>query len=180
MGPASLSRVNRPSYMIYGGSIYPGECNGNNIDIVDAFQSYGKYMNNEMVVADIPGLIEGAHEGKGLGDRFLGHIERCSLLLHLIDANDENINKSWETVRKEIKSYSKELNLKSEIIALSKSDTLSDAEMNDKIKDLRNFTGKEVYKISSISGDGVDKILKIMNEKVSEDLPDETIEGWKP
>ena len=72
------------------------------------------------------------------------------------------------------------MSLKSEIIALSKSDTLSDAEMNDKIKDLRNFTGKEVYKISSISGDGVDKILKIMNEKVSEDLPDETIEGWKP
>ena len=139
-----------------------------------------KYMNNEMVVADIPGLIEGAHEGKGLGDRFLGHIERCSLLLHLIDSNDENVNKSWETVRKEIKSYSKELNLKSEIIALSKSDTLSNDEMDDKIKDLRNFTGKEVYKISSISGDGVDKILKIMNEKVSEDLPDETIEGWKP
>ena len=139
-----------------------------------------KYRNNEMVVADIPGLIEGAHEGKGLGDRFLGHIERCSLLLHLIDSNDENVNKSWETVRKEIKSYSKELNLKSEIIALSKSDTLSNDEMDDKIKDLRNFTGKEVYKISSISGDGVDKILKIMNEKVSEDLSDETIEGWKP
>ena len=68
-----------------------------------------KYNDNELVIADIPGLIEGAHEGKGLGDRFLGHIERCNLLLHLIDANDTDVINSWKTVRNEISAYSKEL-----------------------------------------------------------------------
>ena len=80
-----------------------------------------KYNDNELVIADIPGLIEGAHEGKGLGDRFLGHIERCNLLLHLIDANDTDVINSWKTVRNEISAYSKELDEKKEIIVLSKS-----------------------------------------------------------
>ena len=83
-----------------------------------------KYNDNELVIADIPGLIEGAHEGKGLGDRFLGHIERCNLLLHLIDANDTDVIKSWKTVRNEISAYSKELDEKIEIIVLSKSDSI--------------------------------------------------------
>ena len=82
-----------------------------------------KYNDNELVIADIPGLIEGAHEGKGLGDRFLGHIERCNLLLHLIDANDTDVINSWKTVRNEISAYSKELDEKKEIIVLSKSDS---------------------------------------------------------
>ena len=83
-----------------------------------------KYNDNELVIADIPGLIEGAHEGKGLGDRFLGHIERCNLLLHLIDANDTDVINSWKTVRNEISAYSKELDEKKEIIVLSKSDSI--------------------------------------------------------
>ena len=78
-----------------------------------------KYNDNELVIADIPGLIEGAHEGKGLGDRFLGHIERCNLLLHLIDANDTDVINSWKTVRNEISAYSKELDEKKEIIVFS-------------------------------------------------------------
>ena len=84
-----------------------------------------KYNDNELVIADIPGLIEGAHEGKGLGDRFLGHIERCNLLLHLIDANDTDVINSWKTVRNEISAYSKELDEKKEIIVLSKSDSIN-------------------------------------------------------
>ena len=85
-----------------------------------------KYNDNELVIADIPGLIEGAHEGKGLGDRFLGHIERCNLLLHLIDANDTDVINSWKTVRNEILTYSKVLDEIKEIFVLSKSDSINE------------------------------------------------------
>jgi len=139
-----------------------------------------KYMDKEFVIADIPGLIEGAHEGKGLGDRFLGHIERCNILLHLIDVTDEDIINSWKTVRNEIKSYSKELSLKNEIIVLSKSDTLNEKELNDKKEKLKNFVGKEVFAISSVSGDGINNILKEINEEIPKDIIDEYNEGWKP
>ena len=90
-----------------------------------------KYNDNELVIADIPGLIEGAHEGKGLGDRFLGHIERCNLLLHLIDANDTDVINSWKTVRNEISAYSKELDEKKEIIVLSKSDSINEEKLDE-------------------------------------------------
>ena len=139
-----------------------------------------KYMDKEFVIADIPGLIEGAHEGKGLGDRFLGHIERCNILLHLIDVTDEDIINSWKTVRNEMKSYSKELSLKNEIIVLSKSDTLNEKELNDKKEKLKNFVGKEVFAISSVSGDGINNILKKINEEIPKDIIDEYNEGWKP
>ena len=92
-----------------------------------------KYNDNELVIADIPGLIEGAHEGKGLGDRFLGHIERCNLLLHLIDANDTDVINSWKTVRNEISAYSKELDEKKEIIVLSKSDSINEEKLDEKL-----------------------------------------------
>ena len=139
-----------------------------------------KYMDKEFVIADIPGLIEGAHEGKGLGDRFLGHIERCNILLHLIDVTDEDIISSWKTVRNEMKSYSKELSLKNEIIVLSKSDTLNEKELNDKKEKLKNFVGKEIFAISSVSGDGINNILKEINEEIPKDIIDEYNEGWKP
>ncbi|MEC9392723.1 MAG: GTPase ObgE [Pseudomonadota bacterium] len=139
-----------------------------------------KYMDKEFVIADIPGLIEGAHEGKGLGDRFLGHIERCNILLHLIDVTDEDIINSWKTVRNEIKSYSKELSLKNEIIVLSKSDALNKKELNDKKEELKNFVGKEIFTISSVSGDGINNILKKINEEIPKDIIDEYNEGWKP
>ena len=139
-----------------------------------------KYMDKEFVIADIPGLIEGAHEGKGLGDRFLGHIERCNILLHLIDVTDEDIINSWKTVRNEMKSYSKELSLKNEIIVLSKSDTLNEKELNDKKEKLKNFVGKEIFAISSVSGDGINNILKEINEEIPKDIIDEYNEGWKP
>ena len=77
------------------------------------------HKSHEITIADIPGLIEGAHDGKGLGDRFLGHVERCSILIHLIDCLSDDPYKDWETIRREIKSYSEDLANKSEIIALS-------------------------------------------------------------
>src|SRR5574339_833184 len=84
------------------------------------------HRGREFVIADIPGLIEGAAEGAGIGDRFLGHIERCQVLLHLVDANDEVVAASYRTVREELSAYGAGLDEKPEVIALSKSDTIDD------------------------------------------------------
>ena len=139
-----------------------------------------KYNNNELVIADIPGLIEGAHEGKGLGDRFLGHIERCNLLLHLIDANDSDVINSWKTVRNEISAYSKELEEKKEIIVLSKSDSIDEAKLDEKLNILKGYTYKDVLKISSVTGKGITSILRILHDNISKTEDDDNIKGWQP
>ena len=139
-----------------------------------------KYNNNELVIADIPGLIEGAHEGKGLGDRFLGHIERCNLLLHLIDANDSDVINSWKTVRNEISAYSKELDEKKEIIVLSKSDSIDETKLDEKVNILKDYTYKDVFKISSVTGKGITSILRILHDNISKTEDDDNIKGWQP
>ena len=139
-----------------------------------------KYNNNELVIADIPGLIEGAHEGKGLGDRFLGHIERCNLLLHLIDANDSDVINSWQTVRNEISAYSKELEEKKEIIVLSKSDSIDEEKLDEKLNILKGYTYKDVLKISSVTGKGITSILRILHDNISKTEDDDNIKGWQP
>ena len=139
-----------------------------------------KYNNNELVIADIPGLIEGAHEGKGLGDRFLGHIERCNLLLHLIDANDSDVINSWKTVRNEISAYSKELDEKKEIIVLSKSDSIDETKLDEKLSILKDYTYKDVFKISSVTGKGITSILRILHDNISKTEDDDNIKGWQP
>ena len=138
-----------------------------------------KYNDNELVIADIPGLIEGAHEGKGLGDRFLGHIERCNLLLHLIDANDSDVINSWKTVRNEISAYSKELDEKKEIIVLSKSDSINEEKLDEKLIILKDYTNKDVFKMSSITGKGITSILRILHDNISK-TEDDDIKGWQP
>ena len=138
-----------------------------------------KYNNNELVIADIPGLIEGAHEGKGLGDRFLGHIERCNLLLHLIDANDSDVINSWKTVRNEISAYSKELDEKKEIIVLSKSDSINEEKLDEKLIILKDYTNKDVFKMSSVTGKGITSILRILHDNISK-TEDDDIKGWQP
>ena len=139
-----------------------------------------KYNNNELVIADIPGLIEGAHEGKGLGDRFLGHIERCNLLLHLIDANDSDVINSWKTVRNEISAYSKELDEKKEIIVLSKSDSIDETKLDEKLNILKDYTYKDVFKMSSVTGKGITSILRILHDSISKTEDDDDIKGWQP
>ena len=139
-----------------------------------------KYKNHELVIADIPGLIEGAHEGKGLGHRFLGHIERCELLLHLIDANESDVIETWKIVKDEISAYSKDLNEKKEIIVLSKSDTVEDIEMNKKVEILKKHTHKDVFKISSVTGNGINSILRILHDNISKNIEDETQISWEP
>ncbi len=122
--------------------------------------------DHEFVLADIPGLIKGASEGKGLGDRFLKHVERCGVLLHLIDGAAEDVVENYSTIRDELKGYSPELLEKSEVIALNKIDLLSEEEVKEKTAALKKFlkkSGQKNPKIFAISGatqDGVKEVLR--------------------
>ena len=123
--------------------------------------------DEEIVVADIPGLIEDAHVGSGLGFKFLKHIERCHSLIHVIDISNENLVKSYNTIINELKSYDEDLVNKNKIIVLNKCDLLKKEEI-DKIRiDFENFINLKIHLISTISGEGIDQlineILKLKN-----------------
>ena len=122
--------------------------------------------DEEIVVADIPGLIEDAHVGSGLGFIFLKHIERCHSLIHVIDITNENLVKSYNTIINELKSYDEDLVNKNKIIVLNKCDLLKKEEV-DKIKiDFENFINLKVHLISTISGEGIDRLInEILNLK---------------
>src|SRR5450432_3503460 len=121
----------------------------------------------EFVVADIPGLIEGAHEGAGLGDRFLGHVERCSVLLHLVDVTAENPVADYQTIRDELTAYARGLVDKPEIIALSKVDAV-DKKTADALRlKFRKATGVRPLLLSSVSGEGVDVVLRAIAAEVA-------------
>lgn len=123
----------------------------------------------EIILADIPGLIEGAHEGVGLGDKFLKHVERCAALLHLIDATEEDVVKSYKDIRFELEEYGNKISEKKEIIAISKADALTEEEISDKKKELEKATGKKVFVISAIAKDGVFELLREVNKYISRD-----------
>ena len=108
--------------------------------------------SKELVLADIPGLIEGAHEGVGLGDRFLKHVERCSVFLHLIDGTSEHIVKDYKTIRKELDLYEQNLSKKPEVVAINKIDSLTDAEVKKKLNTLKKATNSPVFAISAVAG----------------------------
>jgi len=114
----------------------------------------------EFVLADLPGLIAGAHLGSGLGDRFLKHIERCGVLIHVIDATHEDIKQDYLTIREELESYSPLLKEKSEILCLNKIDSVTEEELEAQIKILQDLTGQKIYTMSGYTGAGVDIILK--------------------
>ncbi len=120
----------------------------------------------DFVLADIPGLIEGAHEGHGLGDRFLGHVERTKVMLHLIDGTDEDVVKNYKTVRAELKAYGSNLSRKTEIIALNKCDALDATTIKSKIAALKKASRKDVYPISAVAHMGVDDVLQLMVNKI--------------
>lgn len=115
--------------------------------------------DEEFVIADIPGLIEGAHEGHGLGDRFLGHVERSRILLHLIDGTADDVVASYRTIRNELEAYGGNLADKPEVIGLNKSDALLDEEIEEKKKALEEASGAEVMVLSGATGDGVKQVL---------------------
>ncbi len=116
--------------------------------------------SKELVLADIPGLIEGAHEGTGLGDRFLKHVERCSVLLHLIDATSKSIVKDYKTIRKELELYQEKLAKKPEVVALNKIDSLTPAEIKRKMAALSKATNAPVFAISAIAGTNTNDCLR--------------------
>ncbi len=124
----------------------------------------------EFVLADIPGLIEGAHEGHGLGDRFLGHVERCGVLLHLVDGAQEDVLGAYHTVRDELIAYGAGLASKTEIIALNKCDVLDDEAIAAQKKALAGVAGTDdILTISSASGTGVEGALRRLGSIISEE-----------
>jgi len=120
------------------------------------------YNNKEVTLADIPGLIEGAHEGVGLGDKFLRHIERCKNILHLIDITNKNVLESYYKVRKELSKYSNKLIKKREIIVFNKIDMISEEEINEKINAFKKELKKNIYTISALKNKGLKTIKKIL------------------
>lgn len=140
--------------------------------------------NSRFILADIPGIIEGAAEGAGLGTRFLGHVERCASLLHLIDGTEDDIVSAYKIVRKELIAHSQILADKDEIIAINKIDSLTAAEQKQKQKALEKATGKKVYLISAIAKKGVREVLGLLYNAVKDRRIEEAApsidESWKP
>ena len=144
--------------------------------------------DHDFVLADIPGLIEGANEGVGLGTQFLGHVERCHVLLHLVDINDEDVGASYHTIRTELEAYGGELGSKRELLALSKCDTVDDQTYHEKARALGAASGKTPLRLSAVSGLGVREVLYLLAEtmtkveKAEADLlePSTSKPAWSP
>ena len=122
--------------------------------------------SEELVVADIPGLIEGAHEGAGLGDRFLGHVERCAVLLHLIDGTGPSPVKAWRTVREELEAYGGGLALKPEILVLNKIDAMTPRQISARRAALRKASGREVMLLSGVTGQNLPELTRALMDQV--------------
>ncbi len=120
----------------------------------------------EFVLADLPGLIEGAHEGAGLGDRFLGHIERCRVILHLVDGTAEDPGEAYATVRGELDAYGGGLLDKTEIVALSKTDALDPETRAERAAALEETAGQAPLLLSSASGEGVTEALRLLADEI--------------
>jgi GTP-binding protein len=120
----------------------------------------------DFVIADLPGLIEGAHEGVGLGDKFLGHAERCKTILHLLDGTQDGIAKSYKTIRREIEAYGNGLEDKPEIVALNKIDAIPKAALAKKKASLEKACGHDVLLLSGVSGAGVDQVLRALVKEI--------------
>jgi GTP-binding protein len=139
----------------------------------------------DFVLADIPGLIEGAHDGAGLGDRFLGHIERCRVLLHLVDATSADVATDYKTVRRELKAYGGGIDKKKEIVALSKSDALDPETLKERHDALKKAARKTPLVLSAVSRQGVQEALYALAREISrsahsEDEADAATDGWQP
>ncbi len=139
----------------------------------------------EFVIADIPGLIAGASEGKGIGDRFLGHVERCSVLLHLVDGTAEDVGADYKTIITELENYAGALADKPRVTALNKIDALDEEEQADKKAALEKLTAGAVHLMSGVSGYGVQDVLRALRSEIDEDrlrekTSSEEPEPWRP
>ncbi|MDP6830542.1 MAG: GTPase ObgE [Alphaproteobacteria bacterium] len=143
--------------------------------------------DREIILADIPGLIEGAHEGAGLGDRFLGHVERCRALIHLVDGTAKDVATDYRTVRGELDAYDAGLPEKLELVCLNKCDALSDDLIAARKAELAAASGREVHIISGVAGKGLPELLAQLAQtmEASETQAEEVAEqaaagGWQP
>ncbi len=140
----------------------------------------------DFVLADLPGLIEGAHEGAGLGDRFLGHVERCQVILHLVDGTQDDVAEAYRSVRRELKAYGNELDKKKEIVALSKCDAIDPSALDEKLEALKKAARKTPMVLSGVTGTGVKEALYAISREVTraekrEDADHPSVKGpWEP
>ncbi len=141
--------------------------------------------NVEFVVADIPGLIEGASEGKGIGDRFLGHVERCAVLLHLIDGTSDDVAADYKTIITELENYGGELAFKPRVTVLNKVDAIEAKDVKKKVKVLEKASGGAVMPMSGVARDGVQNVLRALRAEIDDNrlrekrLTEEP-EAWRP
>jgi GTP-binding protein len=136
--------------------------------------------NREFVLADIPGLIAGAHEGAGLGHRFLGHIERCRVLLHLVDGTNENAAAAYATVRDELAAHGHGLAEKPEIVALNKTDAMAAKEIELQMRRLERAANKRPFAISAATGAGVRELLRALVDEIERSRPTEARQEGAP
>ncbi|MBT4285040.1 MAG: GTPase ObgE [Rhodobacteraceae bacterium] len=138
----------------------------------------------EFVVADIPGLIQGASEGKGIGDRFLGHVERCAVLLHLVDGTSKSVTKEYSTIVTELEKYGGDLRYKPKIVALNKVDALTENQRKKKLIELKAVANSDVYEMSGVSSAGVTDILRELRKVIDKANKPEVLEvedkPWRP
>ena len=141
-----------------------------------------RHKGREFVLADIPGLIEGAAEGAGIGDRFLGHVERTELLLHLVDAAGDDPVEAWRVVRAELDSYGAGLDDKAEIVALSRADLVTEERLAELQRDLKAATGTAPFPISAPLGEGIEPLLDALIQRIStqEAAKEEETAGERP
>lgn len=139
----------------------------------------------EFVMADIPGLIAGASEGKGIGDRFLGHVERCSVLLHLVDATSDTVAEDYQTIITELEAYGGELACKPRVTALNKIDALDEDERAEKLAALKSVVKGDVMSMSGVSREGLTEVLRSVRSQIEDDKikirqSNEEPEQWRP
>ena len=141
--------------------------------------------NAGFVMADIPGLIAGASEGKGIGDRFLGHVERCSVLLHLVDATSDTVAEDYKTIITELEAYGGELADKPRVTALNKIDALDDEERAEKLAELKSVVPGDVMSMSGVSREGLTEVLRAVRAQIEDDKirlrkDSEETAPWRP
>jgi GTP-binding protein len=148
-----------------------------NLGVVDLSQ------NERFVIADIPGLIEGASEGAGLGVRFLGHVERCAVLIHLIDGTEDDVVEAYRQIRHELAAYDEGLAAKSELLALNKIDALDADARAEKAAALKAASGQAPFLISGVSGEGVKDLLRAAAQTIHPPVDEDAVTGdepWRP
>ena len=146
--------------------------------------------NERFVLADIPGLIEGAHEGAGIGTRFLGHVERTAVLIHLVDGTSEIVADDWRVIRRELEAYGAGLETRPEVLALNKVDALDPETQAERARALGEAAGKAPLLVSGVSGEGVREVLRAAHRLIlaargqaAEDEAEEAAGadgGWRP